>query len=161
MADDFVQGLDPLLEELKNLPGNLEKDALRVSMFRAAQFLRDQVAASAPISDGDPPKGAKVNAKYPPGTLKKSIKAKRRRGTKFEAAAGITGAFYAKFVEFGHVLKGHKPNKQEIGHVAPNPFIMRAFEANKDATMEIARKGMLEGIQKVVDKLRSKMPRGG
>jgi HK97 gp10 family phage protein len=161
MADDFVKGLDPLLEELRGLPGNLEKGAMRTAVFRAAQFMRDEVKASAPVSDNVPPKGASVNEKYPPGTLKKSIKAKRGRGTREEVQAGVTAIFYAKWVEFGHVLKGHKPDKAVIGHVPPNPFAMRAFEANKERVVEIAREGLVEGIKKAIDRLRSRMPKVG
>jgi HK97 gp10 family phage protein len=158
MADEFVKGLDELMAELKDLPGNIEKGALRTSMFRAAQFMRDKVKEAAPISSGEPPKGKRF-AKYPPGTLRKSIKAKRRRGTATEAAAAITGAFYAKWVEFGHVLKGHKPGKVTLGQVAPNPFILNAFEANKEAALEVARKGLVEEIAKRIARLRSRMPK--
>jgi hypothetical protein len=113
---------------------------------------------AAPVSSGTPAKGGRFS-KYPPGTLRKSFKAKRRRGTKTEAAAGITGAFYAKFVEFGHTLKGHKPNKKEIGHVPGQYFIQKTFDSFQEAAMEEVRKGVLEQIKKRIEKLRSKMPK--
>ena len=135
MADDpYIKGLAELLSELRELPGNIEKNALRTGVFRAAQFLRDRIKDAAPISSGNPPKGQKFREKYPPGTLKKSIKAKRRRGTREEVAAGITGAFYAKWVEFGHLIKSHGRNKgdrQVLGHVPANPFIARTYESSK------------------------------
>jgi HK97 gp10 family phage protein len=160
MADDFVKGLDDLLAALKDLPGNIEKNSLRTGVFRGAQFLRDKVSDAAPISDGYPPKGGRMR-KYPPGTLKKSIKAKRRRGTKQEAAAGITGAFYAKWVEKGHTLKSHgrKADRKVVGHVPPHPFIQQTFEANKDQVLEVMRKGFAEAVGKALARLRSKMPK--
>lgn len=160
MADDVVKGLDELVAALKDLPGNIEKGALRTGVFRGAQFLRDRVKEAAPISSGYPPKGGRMK-KYVPGTLKKSFKAKRRRGTRTEAAAGITGAFYAKWVEKGHTLKSHGPKRQRevIGHVPPNPFIQRTFEANKEQALEVMRRGFAEGVGKALERLRSKMPK--
>lgn len=158
MADDFVKGLDELTAALRELPGNLEKDALRTGVFRGAQFLRDKIKDVTPVSSGVPPKGGRM-AKYTPGTLKKSIRAKRRRGTRTEAAAGITGAFYAKWVEKGHTLKSHGKNGQVIGHVPANPFIRNAFEANQEQALEVMRRGFAEGVKKALDKLRSKMPK--
>jgi HK97 gp10 family phage protein len=160
MADDFVKGLDDLLAALKDLPGNIEKTSLRTGLFRGAQLLRDKIKDAAPISSGYPPKGGRM-AKYLPGTLKKSIKAKRRRGTRQEAAAGITGAFYARWVEEGHTLKSHgkKMDREVIGHVPPNPFIRQTFETNKEAALEEMRRGFAEGVKKALDRLRSKMPK--
>ncbi len=158
--DDVIKGLDPLLEALKTLAPNVEKDALRTGVFRGAQFLRDKVREAAPVSSGSPPKGGRM-ARFKPGTLRKSIRAKRRRGTRTEAAAGITGAFYAKWVELGHTLKSHgkKANRTVIGHVPANPFIRNAFEANKDLAMDEMRKGFAEGVNKVLGKLNGKGPK--
>lgn len=165
MADDpYIKGLAELLSELRELPGNIEKNALRTGVFRAAQLMRDRLKAAAPMSSGVPPKGKKFREKYPPGTLRKSIRAKRRRGTRDEVAAGITGAFYAKWVEFGHFLKStgkRKSDRQVIGHVAANPFIARTYEATKEEAMQEVRKGILEAIAKQVEKLRAKMPKAG
>lgn len=158
MADEFVKGLDALLSEFKELAPRIEQESLRTGVFRAAQFLRDRVKEAAPVSSGEPPKGGRFK-KFPPGTLRKSFKAKRRRGEKGVVAAGLTGAFYAKFVEFGHTLKGHRPNREELGHVPANPFIRHAFEANQEQAMEVVRKGVLEQIQKRMERLRAKGPK--
>lgn len=159
MGDEFVKGLSELVEELKKLPGNVSQNGLRTGIFRAAQFMRDRVKETAPVSSGEPPKGKKFRDKYPPGSLRKTLKAKRRRGSKTEVAAGITGVFYAKFVEFGHMLKsrgGKKSQKEAIGHVPANPFIARAFEANKEKAVEEMKKGIVESIGKQLAKRRAK-----
>lgn len=161
--DPYIKGLTELLSELRELPGNIEKNALRTGVFRAAQMMRDRLKSAAPMSSGMPPKGKKFREKYPPGTLKRSIRAKRRRGTKDEVAAGITGAFYAKWVEFGHFLKTkgkRKSERQVIGHVPANPFIARTYETSKEDAMLEVRKGILEAIKKQIEKLRAKMPKG-
>ena len=153
---EYVKGLDALLGELKGLPGNIEANALRTSIAKSAKFLGERIQEAAPVSSGEPPKGGRFK-NLKPGTLKASIKSKRRRGRKGEARAGITGSFYAKWVELGHVLKGHKPNKEVIGHVPPNNFIMRAFEANKDEAVEIAKRELVAAVKKGVERLRRKM----
>jgi HK97 gp10 family phage protein len=155
MADEFLKGLGDLTAALKDLPGNIEKNALRTGAFRAAQFMRDKVKDQAPVSSGTPPKGGRFR-KYPPGTLKESIRAKRSRGNRGEVAAGVTGAFYTKRVEFGHVLKGHRPGKVTLGHVPANPFIRRAFEASKDEAADSMKRGIIEAIKKGLDKARAK-----
>jgi HK97 gp10 family phage protein len=160
MADEFVKGLNELMTELKKLPGNVSQNGLRTGIFRAAQFMRDRVKETAPVSSGNPPKGRAIREKYPPGTLRKTLKAKRRRGSKTEVAAGVTGVFYAKFVEFGHVLKSHgrkKDQREVIGHVPANPFIARAFEGNKEKAIEEMKKGIVESIQKQLAKRRAKI----
>lgn len=155
MAEEFLKGLGNLTAALKDIAPNIEKNALRTGIFRAAQFMRDKAKENAPASSGEPPKGGRFK-KYPPGTLRASLKAKRARGEKGEVRAGVTGAFYAKWVEFGHVLKGHKPGRETLGHIPANPFLLRTFEENKDEVVQTMKKGILEAIEKGIKKFRDK-----
>lgn len=41
----------------------------------------------------------------------------------------------AMWVEYGHRLLGHKPNKKEIGTVQPHPFMRPAAAASSDAAV--------------------------
>lgn len=160
MADEIVKGLDVLTAALQELPKNLQANALRTAVFRAAQELRDRVRDAAPISSGDPPKGKKF-AKFPPGTLGNSIKAKRRRGEQGQVTASVTGVHYAKWVEFGHMLRGHRPGRVELGHVPANPFVRRTAMAFQDQAIDIMKKGLAEAIDKQKQKLAAKLPKGG
>src|SRR5947209_4377698 len=102
MADDqFIQGLDALIEQLKDIAPNLEKNAMRKGITDAAKAMKEAVSAAAPVSDGNPPKGGRFGpgggaSAAPPGTLKNHLKYKRRRGAKGEVAAGVYGVWYAK-----------------------------------------------------------------
>ena len=151
--DEFLKGLGELLAELKQIAATVQNNALCTGVFRAAQMMRDKAKANAPVSSGDPPKGGRF-AKYTPGTLRDSLKAKRRRGSRTEVAAGVTGAFYAKWVEFGHTLVGHKPDKKVLGHVPANPFLRRTFEENQKDAVDVMKQGIVEAIRKRVDKLK-------
>jgi HK97 gp10 family phage protein len=161
MADDrWVKGVDELTAALKDLPLGLSKGDLRAGLVKGAQFLRDRLREAAPVSDNVPPRGGRFKG-LAPGTLRRSFRAKGRRGTRTEAAAGVSGAFYAKWVEFGHTLKSHgkKADRQVIGHVPANPFIRTTFEAHKEAVMEEVRKGIVGYLSRRFARLRQHRPR--
>lgn len=57
----------------------------------------------------------------------------KRRRTGYTPAAGVRGAPYAKFVEFGHGIAGGH------GHVPPHPFMVPALEeSRKQLIVEVA-----------------------
>lgn len=155
--DDFVKGLDGLLEELKGLPGNIEANALRASVLEAAHLMSGVVAQEAPISSPEDAqrRGGRFKG-LAPGYLKQSFHAKKVRPKKGEVAAGVKGAFYAKMVEFGHLLKSHGKNGRTIGHVPANNFIRRAFEKNKEWAMDVMRRSVVAEIKKRIAKAKAK-----
>jgi HK97 gp10 family phage protein len=161
MADDkFIRGQDALIQDLKDLPLDLNKAELRAGLIKGAQLLRDRIREAAPVSDNVPPRGGRFKD-LKPGTLRRSIKAKGRRGTRTQAAAGITAAFYAKWVEFGHTLKSHgrKADREVIGHVPANPFVRRTFEANREAVLKAVREGVVGFLARRFQRLRAKGPK--
>ncbi|MBX9580480.1 MAG: HK97 gp10 family phage protein [Gemmataceae bacterium] len=162
MADDmFIKGADELIQALKDLPLELNKAELRAGLVKGAQFLRDRIREAAPVSDNVPPRGGRFKG-MKPGNLRRSIKARGRRGTRTEAAAAVTGPFYAKWVEFGHTLKSHgkKADRRVIGHVPANPFIRTTVEANKEAVVDEVRKGVVAYLARRFQRLRGKRPSG-
>lgn len=161
MADDqFIKGVDALLQDLRDLPLDLSKGELRAGLVKGAQYLRDRLKEAAPVSDDVPPRGGRFKH-LSPGTLRRSFKAKGRRGTRTEAAAGISGAFYAKWVEFGHTLKSHGPKagRRVVGHVPANPFIRTTFEAHREAVVAEVRAGIVGYLARRFQRLRAKGPR--
>jgi HK97 gp10 family phage protein len=159
MSDDFVKGLDGLLEMLKEIGPNLHKNAMRTATFRAAQEIVPELKKAAPVGGSSNPKGSKMAEKYPIGALKKGFRARRGRADEAGANAGIKGVFYAKFVEFGHTLKrrGGGKTKETIGHVPARPFIGPTFEAHKERLINVVRDNLLPEIKKQIDKARAKM----
>lgn len=165
--EEFIQGLDGLLEVLDQLGPNLKKNAMRTATFRAAQDLVPKVKEAAPKGGGTNPKGKKFADKFPIGSLKKLFKATRGRADEEGASAGLKGAFYAKFIEFGHFLRKHGAKKRKktrihrggeiIGHVPANPFILRVFEENKDHLVNVVNDNLVPEIRKQVEKAQSKM----
>jgi HK97 gp10 family phage protein len=161
MADNqFVKGADELIAALKDIPLELSKGELRAGLTKGAQFFRDRLRESAPVTDNVPPRGGRFKD-MKPGHLRRSFKAKARRGTRTEAAAGVTGSFVARWVEFGHTLKSHgkKSQRQVIGHVPANPFIRTAFEANKEQIMQAIRMGIIGYLSRRFARMRQHRPR--
>lgn len=150
-ADDLKKRLDALTEKLRD-------SALRSAAYAGAKIIQDQAIENAPLFTG------KVSEGHPPpGTLKNSIIVKRldkecgdfkvsyiitvRRGD----AGSNTDAFYAHWVEFGHIYrsegealtgsKSAKAAKRSMhvtlgGKVVPaNPFMRTAFASKRDEAL--------------------------
>lgn len=157
MADDlFNQQLDALLRELKNLPGNIERGALRKAHTEMAEIIANAISMEAPIAD-EPrtvttKKGVKMTLR--PGALRDSVRPSKTRTRRGELSTRIRGLFYARFIEFGytHMAWG----KKEIGHRPPNPFIKRAIDSSSQWALDVGRRTLFEEIKKRVDRLAKK-----
>jgi hypothetical protein len=44
--------------------------------------------------------------------------------------------YRAKWIEFGHRLKGHKPKKKDLGFVGAQPMLRPGFDASKEQALE-------------------------
>lgn len=59
--------------------------------------------------------------------------------SRFRGAAAAIGfgnmSHVALWLEYGHRMVGHLPNKKQLGTVAPHPFIRRAFDESADAAI--------------------------
>ena len=171
MSDEYVKGLDDLLEVLKQLGPNLHKNAMRTAVFRAAQEATKEIKAVAPVGGISNPKGKKVADKYPVGSLKKGFRASRGRADQVGANAGVKGVFYAKFVEFGHMLRGRsetytdkngktrkrKGSGEVLGHVPARPFIGPTFEAIKDRLIDTVTEAVVPAIKDQLEKANKKL----
>jgi hypothetical protein len=161
MSDSlFDQQLKALLDEIRDLPGNIEKNALKKAMEEAAVTVAAAVSQEAPVASGPRTTERKgVPVTILPGNLKASVTTTKPKAKKFDVSIGITGAYYARWVEFGHaIVKGRKNNKRIVGHSPPNNFIQRGFEKSKDWALDTARKVLVEEIEKRINRLRSKVP---
>ncbi len=171
MSDEFIKGLDGLFELLDQLGPNLKKNAMRTATFRAAQEVVPELKAAAPLGGGTNPKSKKHAEKYPIGSLKKGFRAARGRADDTGANAGVKGVFYAKFIEFGHMLRGksetytsksgkvrkRKGSGQLLGHVPARPFIRPIFESFQERAVDIVRDNLIPEIKKQLEKAQAKM----
>lgn len=128
-----LDGMDSLERKLKKLPQKIHKNILRSAIQAGASALAKRIKAATPVDTG---------------TLRKSIKAKRKRGKPTEIQSDVVStAPHAHLIEFGHALKKGRGDKQTtIGHVPANPFFRNTLDQSRG---EIVR----EITKKIVDRL--------
>lgn len=98
-----LEGLEDLLEELENFPAKVEKKYLRKALFDSAKPMEDKMKALAPVySPSEGEANSEHLKKYPPGTLRNSVKLITRNAKKgyVRVSLGVK-PFYAKFIEYG------------------------------------------------------------
>lgn len=154
---DFQASLQALMDELKNLPGNIEQGALKRALEEAAVIMAAGASQMAPVAEAPRTVNHKSGAvTYLPGFLKTSFRAAKPRVRRGQVSVGVIGAYYARFVEKGHTVKWGKKGK-EVGHVPANPFIRRAFDANQAWALDVARRMLVEEIGKRISQLQRKV----
>jgi HK97 gp10 family phage protein len=145
-----VEGLAQLAKALRELPDNVAKNGLRVSVYAGAKVIRDEARLRAPkatesLGQNQPP----------PGTLKRSIIMKHipelsnltrqtffvtvRHGKKFRKQ-GKSGnlsqdAWYWRFVEFG------------TRKMRARPFLRPALEAKRREAVEAMKERLAERVE--------------
>lgn len=130
-----IEGMDSLERKLKKLPEKIQKNIMRAAIQAGASTLAKRIKAAAPVDTG---------------ALRKSIKAKRKRGKPTEVQSDVvTTAPHAHLIEFGHALKKGTGDKQTtIGQVPANPFFRNTLDQSRgDIVREITKK--------IVDRLAS------
>lgn len=161
--DDFAKALDDLVAELKDLPAGLERGPFRKAMEEMAVTVAAAVSQEAPVSDAprtlsrrrtkDGPREAYVTVL--PGNLKANIQARKVRTKKGEVMTGVEAPYYARFVEKGHTVKFGR-NEPIVGHVPANAFMMRGFEKSKQWAMDLARRTLVEELEKRIARAKRK-----
>lgn len=58
----------------------------------------------------------------------------------------------AGFVEKGHRLIGHRPNKKQIGNVVPHPFMRPAADASEDAAIGAFSDSLSKSVEEYFSK---------
>jgi HK97 gp10 family phage protein len=126
MANEItIRGLREIMDGLNKLPDRLRRNLVNGAVLAGARSLRDSARARAPERTG---------------TLKKSIKAQRGRAkssTQVVARCVATDPV-AHLVEYGHVMRGHRPDKKDLGEVAPHPFMRPALDEGGPAAIQAA-----------------------
>jgi len=154
-----VAGLRELGIALKELPKRVAARMLAFPVLQAAQIVRDEARAIAPVYHGDVADGHP-----PPGTLKKSIIVKRvyigpdaaqyivavRHGKRYQSVGKKhrnLDAFYWTWVEFGSI------------HNQRHSFLRPAFESKKNTALNVITIGLANGIEQIAKEVSWGTPR--
>jgi HK97 gp10 family phage protein len=153
-----VSGLRELNDALTQLPARIAKNTLRGGVNAAASVFVKEARALAPESTGPVSEGHP-----PPGTLKRAIYRKQiaeksgvteqtfyigvRSGKNYrDTKRGNLDAYYAKWVEYGHVATN--------GRIVPaQPFMRTAFSMHVDDAINAMRDYLSERIPREISEL--------
>lgn len=163
MADNFFEvslsGFHELEKRLKDLPARIGGKILARAVIAGAGVIRDEAKRLCPKNEG---------------TLAKSIRATRKKGTKQGEIVYLikpgrgkkANAWYAHLIEFGtaaHIIRAKKKkvlaaNGTVYGKVVrhpgthPRPFLRPAFDTKWREAIEKIRERLGQGIMKEVAK---------
>lgn len=150
MADVVeMKGLAQLQARMKALPVELRGQPLKDALLAAAEpIVRD----------------AETLAPKRTGKLARAIVARLNGRTEHDAEVDVTvrtgksGAYYWKFVEFGHRVRQSRrrtrAEKLAVAELVPaKPFLRPAFEAQKMAALNIFTQKLASGLEAVRQRL--------
>jgi HK97 gp10 family phage protein len=157
-----VEGLDDIVARLRALPeavSGKNGGPLRVALAKAAQLVRDDARAHAPVDSealrdniimyrDRNPEQIGANEHYRVGVRKikftRKVKALLRRIRKSAGIRIREDAYYWRFIEFG------------TSKMKARPFLRPAFDNNKAAINDTFVQSLSDGIDKAVRKLGGK-----
>lgn len=64
------------------------------------------------------------------------------------AERGLGQDYVARFLEYGHRMVGHKPDKKVLGKVEPYPFMRLAAEAAVEEAVEAFANAVMEALER-------------
>jgi HK97 gp10 family phage protein len=158
MADGYsikVDGLAELDAKLKLLPEEIAKKLFRKALRESGRVIQKEVQSRAPVKVED--SGAKSNS-LPPGALKADIKTRvsvspEKGGGSVSIGPGKKTAHVARWVENGHNIVGHKPNKKKSGKkTKARPFMRPALDASAQKAVETFAKVLGDAISELEQK---------
>lgn len=160
MAEVKVEGLEGLLDALKKLGKEASKNGgpARKALFAGAKVIRDAARENAPVQTGAMKKnivaardrkpqiagaaeqyfvGVKGGARKPYANSKKNVRS-GKAGKTYETQGST---YYWRFVEFG------------TAKMPARPFLVPAFEQNKELALEQVAKTMWKEVDKLAAKV--------
>jgi len=142
MADEFsitISGIEETCAMLDKAPRNIVKAAYARALTAAAVPVVEALEARTPVEHGDLKAAVVTDV---------AIDAVGKGG--FASIGFGKEGHVANFVEYGHRMVTHKPNKRTVGAVIAHPFMRPAAaasaEAAVDAFCESVRESMGAGI---------------
>jgi HK97 gp10 family phage protein len=128
-----VTGLDDVLQMLDELPREIVGRAWLKALLAGAKVIQEYLTSATPEYEGPrdediPHLGDSIEIKV--------LLDSQLRGGQALVGFGSKVAHIAFWVEFGHYLVGHEPNKKILKLMPPNPFMRRAADAAYEATVQ-------------------------
>jgi len=127
-----VEGIEETCDALTRLPGLMVAHCFQKALRSAAEVIVAEIQARTPIGDDiwnfDEPK------------LRDSLVTEITLDSEFRGGIAEIGfgkvGYRALWVEYGHEMVGHRPDKKKLGFVDAHPFIRPAFDACENRAID-------------------------
>lgn len=135
MITSNVQGVDELLESLKQFPQNIQKNVITGAIRAGCKPILQAAKANVPTDSGNLKKSLGIVKRRSKDKTKVRFSVTPRRGGKFNG-------FYAHMIEFG------------TSKMSAQPFMRPAFDNQDNQSIEEAKKYLAKRIDKEIEKAR-------
>lgn len=142
-----VDGLKELEQALGQLPKATSKAVLRRTAIRALAPVIADAKTRVPVDEGDLKDSLKITTKLSKRQQRKNAKSVAEGKSSVQLYAGPSALPHAHLVEFG------------TEHMAPQPYLRPAWDANKDEVLELVRTELADEITKAAARLAKKQAR--
>jgi hypothetical protein len=121
-----ITGIEEVQRMLTEAPKNIVMLGYGRALNAGINVLATAIIARTPVKKGDLAKALVTNV---------VVDSQGRGG---HAEVGFSGkqGHVANWLEYGHVMRGHRPKRKLLGTVAPHPFMRRAADTAGDAAVE-------------------------
>jgi len=138
MSDELIEitGIDEVCRALTAAPRAAVPGALLKGLKASGQVLQDAIAARVPVKVGELKADLGMTI-----TLDSDF-----RGGVVEVGFSGQQGHVARFVEMGHKMIGHKPDKKDLGEVDAHPFMRPAADMVAEAAIDAFVDGVMEEL---------------
>lgn len=133
-----IDGVEEVAELFRNAPKESIPSALLKALSEAGRVIEEYMAGRTPDKTGELLANLDISV-----TLDSDF-----RGGYAEIGFSGEQGHVARFVEFGHRMVGHKPDKKLLGQVEPHPFMRPAADASAEEALDVFVGVMMAELQK-------------
>jgi hypothetical protein len=137
-VSDFIEidGIEGVVEMLRSAPKAVVAGGFLKGLQAAAKPMEEALDGRVPVESG-----ALKAARVTDITLDSEM-----RGGSLEIGYGKLG-HEATWLEYGHHMVGHRPDKKLLGEVSPKPFMRPAAEASAEAAIDAFSEALMSELQ--------------
>lgn len=127
-----IEGLEECVAFLRTAPRAAAGSALIRGLRAGGEVIEQAIEVRTPVREGEMKADLDIAI-----TIDADV-----RGGIAQVGFGEQG-YKANFVEYGHRMIGHKPEKKDLGAVEPHPFLRPAAAACQEAAVDAFVEGFL------------------
>lgn len=140
-----IEGLDETIAMLEQAPRNVVARGFLRAAQAGTSVIADELERNTPIKEED------TGGKLDKGELRESVMIDTELDSQFRGVSSDVGfgknGYVAYWLEYGHRIVGHKPNKKDTGkEVAAKPFVRQSADASAEAAIDAFTESLKETV---------------